>query len=161
MWQGFGLSNTVGVEGFPNGEAFKVDTKIPNVTIARLFIWQTIGLGGEQEYVPDDQLKLAGKQDVSRLVLTSGRFSAQDIFDNNAYANDPRTQLMNWALMANAAWDYPADSVGFDTGIAVELNQPKWVLRYGFVQEPRFPIMISVSNKSAVLLNSGFFGTSL
>jgi len=32
----------------------------------------------------------------------------------------------------NIAWDYPADVIGFDTGTCVELNQPKWTLRYGF-----------------------------
>jgi len=138
MWQGYGLAQTEGVEGFPNGEAVKLGTEIPNGTIARLFIRQTIGFGGEQEDVPDDQLTLAGKQDISRLTLTIGRFSAKDIFDNNAYANDPRTQFMNWALTANATWDYPMDTVGYVTGLAVELNQPKWTLRYGFFQMPRF-----------------------
>jgi high affinity Mn2+ porin len=67
------------------------------VNIPRLFIRQTIGFGGDQESIEDDQLTLAGKQDVSRLTLTLGKFSAKDIFDNNAYANDPRTQFMNWA----------------------------------------------------------------
>jgi high affinity Mn2+ porin len=139
MWQGFGLGNTLGAEGFPNGEAFKLGTGVPNGTIARLFIRQTIGFGGEQEDVPDDQLTLAGKQDVSRLTLTLGRFSAKDIFDNNAYANDPRTQFMNWSLMANEAWDYPADALGYTTGFAVELNQPVWTLRYGFFQLANVP----------------------
>ena len=106
------------------------------MNIARLFIRQTIGLGGEQETVEDDQLQLAGKQDVSRLTLTLGKLSAKDIFDNNAYANDPRTQFMNWALMANEAWDYPADSLGYETGFAAELNQPHWTARYGFFQMP-------------------------
>jgi high affinity Mn2+ porin len=138
MWQGYGLGNTEGVEGFPNGEAVKLGTSVPNGTIARLFIRQTIGFGGEQEDVPDSPLTLAGKEDISRLTLTLGRFSATDIFDNNAYAGDPRTQFMNWALMANATWDYPMDTVGYTTGIAVELNQPKWTLRYGFFQLPRF-----------------------
>jgi high affinity Mn2+ porin len=136
MWQGFGLSKTLGVEGFPNGEAFRLGTKVPNVTIARLFIRQTIGLGGEQETVEDDQLHLGGKQDVSRITLTLGKMSAKDIFDNNAYANDPRTQFMNWGLMANEAWDYPADSLGYMTGFAAELNQPHWAVRYGFFQMP-------------------------
>jgi high affinity Mn2+ porin len=136
MWQGYGLGNTLGVEGFPNGEAFRLGTGDPNGAIARLFIRQTIGLGGAQEKVPDDELTLAGKQDISRITITIGRFSAKDIFDNNAYANDPRTQFMNWALMANEAWDYPADAIGFTTGIAVELNQPDWALRYGFFQVP-------------------------
>ena len=107
MWQGFGLADTLGVEGFPNGEAFRLGTGVPNANIPRLFIRQTIGFGGEQEDVADDALDLAGKQDVSRLTLTLGKFSAKDIFDNNAYANDPRTQFMNWAFMANEAWDYP------------------------------------------------------
>ncbi len=136
MWQGFGVGNTLGVEGFPNGEAFRLGTSVPNGNITRLFIRQTIGFGGEQEDVPDDALDLAGKVDVSRLTITLGRFSAKDIFDNNAYANDPRMQFMNWGLMANEAWDYPADAIGYDTGITLELNQPNWTLRYGFFQMP-------------------------
>src|ERR1017187_2465986 len=138
MYQGFGVDNARGVDGFPNGEAFRLGTDVPNGTISRLFIRQTFGFGGEQEDVPDDQLTHAGKQDVSRLTLTVGKMSVKDIFDNNAYANDPRTQFMNWALMANEAWDYPADALGYTTGLAVELNQPKWTLRYGFFQMPRF-----------------------
>lgn len=137
MWQGFGLSKTLGVEGFPNGEAFRFGTDIPNVNLARVFIRQTIGLGGEQETLKDDALHLPGKQDASRLTLTLGRINAKDIFDNNTYANDPRTQFMNWALMANEAWDYPADSLGFMTGIALELHLPRWSVRYGFFQMPR------------------------
>ncbi len=138
MWQGFGLADTEGVEGFPNGEAYRLGTRVPEGNLARLFIRQTIGFGGEQEDVPDDELTLAGKQDISRLTLTLGRMSAGDIFDRNAYANDPRTQFMNWAFVNNEAWDYPADSLGYTTGLTVELNQPKWTLRYGFFQVPRY-----------------------
>ncbi len=137
MWQGFGFSGTRGIEGFPNAEAYRVGTKVPNVVFSRVFIRQIIGLGGEQEAVADDQLHLASKVDVSRLTLTLGKFSAKDIFDNNAYANDQRSQFMNWGLVANEAWDYPADSLGFTTGLAVEFNQPLWTLRYGFFQVPR------------------------
>src|SRR5690242_13547501 len=67
MWQGFGLSKTLGVDGFPNGEAFRLGTDIPNVNFSRVFIRQTIGLGGQQETVEDDALHLAGKRDVSRV----------------------------------------------------------------------------------------------
>ena len=137
MWQGFGLSDALGIDGFPNGEAFRVGTHAPNITFSRVFIRQTIGLGGEQESVEDDALHLAGKPEVRRLTLTVGKLSAKDIFDNNTYANDPRTQFMNWALMANEAWDYPADALGFISGFTAELNQPQWTLRYGFFQMPR------------------------
>ncbi|HTL18959.1 MAG TPA: hypothetical protein VL793_17100, partial [Patescibacteria group bacterium] len=40
MWQGFGVSKTLGVEAFPNGEGFRLGTSVPNVTFARLFIRQ-------------------------------------------------------------------------------------------------------------------------
>jgi high affinity Mn2+ porin len=144
MWQGFGLGRTLGVEGFPNGEAFRLGTDIPNVNIPRLFLRQTIGLGGDQETVEDDALHLAGKEDVSRITLTLGKMSAKDIFDINRYANDARTQFMSWAFTANEAWDYPADSIGYITGFAAELNQPQWAVRYGFFQLPK------VSNGAAV-----------
>ena len=133
-WQGFGLNNTLGIDDFPNGEAYKIGTPAPRAGVARLFIRQTFGLGGDKEDVVEDPLTLAGKQDISRVTLTMGRFSCKDIFDNNAYANDQRTQFMNWALTANATWDYPADALGYTTGVAVELNQPRWALRYGFFQ---------------------------
>ncbi len=148
VWQGFGLSRTLGIDGFPNGEAFRLGAAVPNVNLCRVFLRQTIGFGGEQEEVEDDALHLAGQRDISRLTLTVGRMSAKDIFDNNAYANDPRTQFLNWGLMANEAWDYPADSLGYMTGFTTELDQARWALRYGFFQMPR------VSNGTA--LDSNF-----
>lgn len=135
-WQGYGINDTLGLEAFPSGEAYRAGTAAPNGMLARLFVRQTIGLGGDAEKVDDDQLHLAGKQDASRLVITVGRLSAIDIFDTNAYANDPRTQFLNWAFVADEAWDYPADPVGFTTGLAVELYEPGWALRYGFLQMP-------------------------
>jgi high affinity Mn2+ porin len=137
LWQGFGVNNTLGVDGFPNGEAFRLGTDVPNVNIPRLFVRQTIGLGGETEAIADDQFDLASQVDSSRITITAGKFTPKDIFDNNAYANDPRTQFMNWALMANEAWDYPADSLGYITGLAVEWNQPGGTLLHGFFQMPR------------------------
>ncbi len=136
MWQGYGLSKTYGVAGFPNGEAFHVGTITPDFSLTRVFIRQTIGLGGDRETVEDDELHLAGRQDVRRITLTFGKISAKDIFDNNTYANDSRTQFMNWSLMANGAWDFPADSLGFTQGFAVELNQPEWAARFGVFQVP-------------------------
>ncbi len=136
-WQGFGLSNALGVDGFPNGEAFRLGTHRPDAIVARAFIRQTINFGPEEETVEDDALNLAAKRAVSRLTLTLGKISVKDIFDNNSYANDPRTQFMNWGLMANEAWDYPADSLGFETGFVADMNQPDWAVRFGLMQMPR------------------------
>ena len=138
MWQGFGLSHTFGIVAFPNGDAYKAGTETPNLMFSHLFLRQTIGLGGEQEDVFDDQLTLAGKQDISRLTFTLGRMSALDVFDHNTYAQDPHTQFMNWGLMANLTWDYGQDTIGYATGFTAELNQPKWTLRYGFFPMPPY-----------------------
>ena len=61
MWQGFGLSDTFGIEAFPSGDAFKAGTEIPDFMLARWFVRQTFGFGGEQEDVPDGQLTLRGQ----------------------------------------------------------------------------------------------------
>jgi hypothetical protein len=53
----------LGIDDFPNGEAYKSGTNYLRLDIARLFIRQIIALGGEQEYVPPDGLTLAGKHD--------------------------------------------------------------------------------------------------
>jgi high affinity Mn2+ porin len=136
LWKGFGLSNDKGIEAFPNGDAFKLGITTPYFMFAHLFIRETIGLGGKREPVPDGFLTLRGQQDISRLTFTFGRFTPTDMFDNNAYAQDSHTQFMNWAMMTNLSWDFPADSVGYTTGAVVELNQPQWALRYGFFQVP-------------------------
>ena len=161
MWEGFGLSQTHGVEAFPNGDAYKAGSAIPQFMFARLFIRQTIGLGGEQEAVPGDPLTLARKQDISRLTFTVGRFSPLDICDNNSYAQDPHTQFMNWAMMGNLAWDYGQDTVGFTTGIAVELNQPKWALRYGFFQMARDKNGFTGDDQFLMSPQSGAYGPLL
>jgi high affinity Mn2+ porin len=136
MWQGFGLTQTFGVEAFPNGDAYKAGTTIPDFMVARWFVRQTFGLGGEQEDIHEDSLNFAGKQDISRLTLTVGRFTPTDNFDNNTYAHDAHTQFLNWAMCANLTWDYPSDSVGYTTGLSMELNQPDWAWRYGWFQMP-------------------------
>ena len=158
MWQGFGLSQTFGIEDFPNGDAYKAGTETPYFTFARLFIRQTIGLGGEQEDVPDDQLTLAGKQDVSRITITLGRFTPLDVIDYNTYASDPHTQFMNWAMMGNLAWDYGQDTVGYTTGIAVELNQPNWALRYTFFQMPSEKNAFTGDDQYLMWPNQGAYG---
>lgn len=55
---------------------------------------------------------MAGKEDVSRLTVQVGRFAVHDLFDTNAYAQDPRVDFLSWSIWAAGAFDYPADRVG-------------------------------------------------
>jgi high affinity Mn2+ porin len=138
LWQGFGLSNSFGLEAFPDADAYKAGTVDPRFMFSHFFVRQTFGLGGEQEDVPNGQFTLPGKQDVSRITMTVGRLNMAELFDNNTYNHDPHTQFMSWAGTM-LSWDYPADTVGFTTGIAFELNQPEWAVRYGWFQLPSRP----------------------
>jgi high affinity Mn2+ porin len=130
--QGFGLSDTLGAGGFPNGEAQKSDFPYPHYNTSRLFVRQTFGFGGEQEELASGPTQLAGKVDVSRLTVQAGKFAVTDVFDGNAYAKDPRRDFMNWAMWAPGAFDYSADKVGLTYGATAELNQKQWALRAGY-----------------------------
>lgn len=138
MWQGFGLSNSFGLENFPNADAYKAGTQDPRFMLSHIFARQTFGLGGEQEDVPDGPFTLPGKRDVSRLTVTAGRMNMAELFDFNTYNHDPHTQFMSWSSTM-LTWDYPADTIGFTTGIAFDLNQPDWAVRYGWFQLPSHP----------------------
>jgi high affinity Mn2+ porin len=129
--QGFGLSNTEGVAGFPSGAAFKVGAAVPYPRIQRAFIRQTIDLGGKSQTVEADQNQFAGSQTADRLVITVGKFSVSDVFDTNKYAQNPRKDFMNWALIDAGAFDYAADAWGYSYGTAAEWYQGDWTLRGG------------------------------
>ena len=129
--QGFGLANTLGVAGFTSGEAYKIGQTYPYARLPRAFIRQTIDLGGETEKVEAGAAQFAGSQTANRLVLTIGKFSVVDIFDNNKYAHDPRTDFLNWAIVDTGTFDYAADAWGYTYGAAAEWYQGDWAVRAG------------------------------
>lgn len=133
---GRGFSNTTGIAGFPNGEITRVEVPDPTPYIARLYLRQTFGLGGEQENVEDSANQIAGKRDIDRVTVTLGKFSASDLVDDNSYSHDPRTQFLPWSIMYNGAWDYPANVRGYTYGMGIDVNRKNWALRYGIFQEP-------------------------
>jgi len=136
IMQGFGLSDTFGVAGFPNGEAQKAGFPMPRLDMARLFVRQTFGLGGEQETIADGPNQLAGEQDISRITLTVGRFATTDLFDGNTYSHDPRTSFLNWNLMCCGSYDWAMDKISYTWGAVIELNQKLWAFRAGYVLLP-------------------------
>jgi high affinity Mn2+ porin len=129
--QGFGLSNTKGIAGFPSGASFKVGSDVPYARIQRFFLRQTIDLGGKSQKVEGDQNQFAGSNTTDRLVLTVGKFSVSDVFDQNKYAQNPRKDFMNWALIDTGSYDYAADAWGYTYGATAEWYQGPWTLRGG------------------------------
>jgi hypothetical protein len=137
--QGAPLSGLTGLGAFTDGEMTRASGSHPHVYRARFFLRQTWGLGGEKQPVESDMNQLAGMVDKRRFVITAGNFSPLDIFDDNSYAHDPRTDFVNWCLMTHCAFDYPADARGYSWGLVAEYYNDDWVLRMGRFLQPEQP----------------------
>ena len=136
--------NLVGLGGFTNGEITRAGSSHPKPYLQRLFWRQTWDQGGEREWLASDFNQMARWVDKNRFVLTAGNFSTLDVFDDNAYAKDPRTQFMNWGHWTYAAFDYAADARGFGWGVAAEWYRDDWVFRLGRMTGPRKPNELQV-----------------
>jgi high affinity Mn2+ porin len=131
---GHGLSYALGVAGALNGETYRIGDPSPVISAARYYIQQVIPLGQSgYEHQGSDQNQLEGGIPSSRIVITGGKFSMSDFYDDNSYSHEPREQFMNWALMSNGAWDYPATTKGYTYGLVVELIKPTWAARISSV----------------------------
>src|SRR5262249_57329952 len=65
--QGFGLDNTLGLAGFPSGEAYKVGKSQPYLRLHRLFVPQTVDLDGATQDVEGAVQRFVGLRAGSRL----------------------------------------------------------------------------------------------
>jgi high affinity Mn2+ porin len=148
--QGYGLSNSVGAAAYVNGAVAKVGSSGPYMRFQRYFMRQIIGLGGSDggserdtgsrsEALESTQNQLAGPVDKDRVIITLGKFSVGDVFDDNVYAHDPTTGFMNFAFNTMGAFDYAADSWGYTYGAALEWKQDWWTLRGGLFQLSQVP----------------------
>lgn len=139
-FQGFGLGETLGIAGFPNGDAQKAGNRVGVLSVARAFVRQTFALGSETEWRPGDFNQLAGYVPTGRVVVTVGKFAALDIFQTSSYAGDTRRQFWNWSIWSSAAWDFAADVRGYTQGVAIEvIPSPSLAIRYGALLLPSQP----------------------
>jgi len=132
--KGFGM--VTGIAGFTNGEIPRVSGATPKLYPARAFVQTVWALGPDTEVVENGVNQIAGRMPVRRFTTVTGKFAVTDYFDNNTYSHDPRRQFMNWSLMCNGAWDYPADTRGYTIGTFEELAMKTWSLRFATVMEP-------------------------
>jgi len=134
--QGFGLNYTHGVAAFPSGEAQKAAFPQPRVVADRLFLHQTIGLGGEHETIHDGPNQLTETPDISRITVVLGRLAVTDYFNANSYASDPRTDFLNWNIYGAGAYDWTMDQISWTWGALADLNQKDWAFRVGYFLLP-------------------------
>jgi high affinity Mn2+ porin len=149
--EGYGPGNSTGSASYPDGLAQKIGRAAPYMRTQRYFIRQIIGLdtSGDRTSDPDEgsrsevlesvQNQIAGRVDRDRIVITLGKFSVGDVFDDNVYAHDPTTGFMSFAFNFMGAFDYVSDAWGLTHGVAVEWKQNWWTLRVGTFQQSTVP----------------------
>jgi high affinity Mn2+ porin len=135
-FQAHPLSHLLGLAGVQNGELQKASGEEIRAYLARAYIRQSFGLGGESREVPAGLNQLATHYDSRRFVFSVGKFPLTDFFERSNYANDPRTQFTNWTLLTYGAYDYAADARGYNIGVIAELYWDDWAFRAGRGMEP-------------------------
>jgi high affinity Mn2+ porin len=121
---GSGLSKVLGIGDAPNGETFRVTTTDPKIYVARAYLKKIITIDTSNH---------------SYLNFNIGKVSLADFFDNNKYSHDPRTQFLNWGLMSNGAWDYPANTKGYTPAFIIEYFKNNQEYRIGYALMPTTP----------------------
>ena len=138
MALGGGLSQALGVAGFPNLDVVRNPTLGHAPYIARAQIHQIIPLSSE--WVPnEDRGPISSFVEVPkhRLELRFGKMSTADLFDINPAASDSHLQFMNWTVDNNGAYDYAADTRGYTYGLVIEYQGPRIEARLGEMLMPK------------------------
>jgi len=129
--------------------------------IARAYFQQSFALHGSHDtMMADDQNQVAQYLPDKRITFTAGKFSLADFYDNNPYSHDARSQFMNWVLMDNGVWDYPANTRGYTFAAVIQLIEPTWYINFSDALEPYVangPIMDPNFTKTfGLTLETGF-----
>jgi high affinity Mn2+ porin len=134
---GRGLSFSVGVAGALNGETYRIGNPEPVLSLSRAYFQQAFPLGHTgYEDIADAVNQVADRVPTHRITVTAGKFSMSDFYDKNTYSHDARSEFLNWSLMSNGAWDYPADVKGYTEGLIIEWYTPGWAIRVSSVAVP-------------------------
>jgi high affinity Mn2+ porin len=138
---------TIGAAGFFNGGGYKVGRDSSYERIQRAFVRQTVDLGGGEPVTIDPDInQLGGSITPKHLIVTAGKFSVTDVFDNNTYAHDPTNDFLNWTIIDMGSFDYAADAWGFTYGASAELADARSTLRAGLFQLSLQPNQIPIES---------------
>ena len=142
-FRGNGISDGLGLGGYTNGDFIRAgSSNLPDDPyVARLYLRYVQPryvqpLSGETEKVERGMDQLPGAQPVGRWEIKAGKLAPTDDFDQNRYANNSRTQFLNYDFLFNTAWDYASDTRGYSYGLVTALFQPRWRLALGIYMEP-------------------------
>jgi hypothetical protein len=129
-FNGGGLSKTYGLASFSNMDVVRNPSLGPKPYLGRFGIHTIIPLSDtlvdNDRSWSDPYSKLPEK----RIEIRVGKFSAPDFMDPNSVGSDSHHQFMNWGLVNNLTWDYPADTRGYTYGAEIEYDSPHFSARF-------------------------------
>jgi hypothetical protein len=126
-----GLSQTLGIAGFPNADATRSPSLDEAPYFARAELHQVIPLSNHADRVERTPLSLLTTLPSRRIDIYVGKFSLVDFFDTNSVASDSHMQFMNWTVVNTGAYDYAADTRGYTWGAVIDLVDRWWTFRFG------------------------------
>jgi hypothetical protein len=127
---GQGLSQALGVAGFPNLDVVRNPTLGQAPYLARAMFHDVIALSNDKVEADPGPLSTFSELPARRLEFRAGKFGLVDFFDVNGVGNDSHLQFMNWAIDQNGAYDFAADTRGYTWGAIVEYQDRKWGFRF-------------------------------
>src|ERR1700723_2991790 len=134
------LSQLRGLGGaIQNFELQKGGSPTPGVYRSRLFLKQTIGLGGKSIVEESGPLQLGTHYDSRRVDFIVGNFSILDFFDTNAFDVDPRQGFLSLGFLTYGAYDFASDARGYSYGAVGEVYWDDWGVRIGRITPPKQP----------------------
>lgn len=141
LFKGNGISNGIGLGGYVNADVIRAGSSdLPKEPyVARLYVRYYHPLSSETEQLERAMDQLAGDQPIARWEVKAGKLAPSDDFDQNRYANNGRTQFMNYDFLINPSWDEASDTRGYSYGFVAAMVQPLWRLAFGMYKEPNTP----------------------
>jgi high affinity Mn2+ porin len=131
MFRGDGISEGLGLGGYVNGDVIRAGPANlgQDPYLARLYLRYLIPLSEERADPAAPAMgQLPGAEPASRIEIKVGKMAPTDNMDLNRYANNQRTQFLNYTFLYNPAWDYASDTRGYSYGISIALVKPSWRL---------------------------------
>jgi len=127
---GQGLSQALGVAGFPNLDVVRNPTLSQSPYVARAMFHGVVALSKDRIEADPGPLSTFSELPARRLELRMGKFGLVDFFDVNSVGSDSHMQFMNWAIDQNGAYDFAADTRGYTWGAILEFQDRKWGFRF-------------------------------
>jgi hypothetical protein len=139
MFRGSGISGGYGLGGYTNADVIRAGPADLGQSpyLARLYARYVVPLSGAvTEPLERGMDQIPGRQAADRIEIKAGKLAPTDDFDQNRYANNGRTQFMNYDFLFNTAWDYASDTRGYSIGASIAVVHPTWRVIFGSYQVP-------------------------